>query len=347
MEPVSRRTFLVTGAAATAGAALLNSPVNVEAKTGKLKPPFPVIAVASGNGMEATKRAYEGILKGEDTLDAAIAGVNIVEDDPNDMSVGYGGLPNEHGIVELDSAVMHGPTHRAGSVSALQNIKNPSKVAKCVLEQTDHVMLVGKGALEFAKAMGFKEENLLTDSARLEWLKWKRTLSRKDDWLEPEEAASPISERPTGTIHLAAMNKMGELSCVTTTSGLAYKIPGRVGDSPIIGAGLYVDNEIGSCGSTGRGEANLQNLCSFLGVELMRNGMAPEEAGLEVLKRVASHTFEKHLLTKDGKPNFGLKFYLIAKDGRFAGVSMYGPCDFAVTDKAGSRKEPCAYLYKR
>jgi N4-(beta-N-acetylglucosaminyl)-L-asparaginase len=254
------------------------------------------------------------------------------------------------------------------------------------MERSDHVLLVGEGALRFAKAHGFKEENLLTEKARKIWLYWKETNSKRDDWLPsadgqidpdvakffklkikgkkltPEENSLEQQKRkaerkkmvrkpakftrPTGTIHCAVMNAAGDISCTTTTSGLAFKIPGRVGDSPIIGAGLYCDNEIGSCGSTGRGEANLQNLSSMLGVELMRGGASPKDAGMEVLKRIAKHT-EQRLLDDKGRPNFGLKFYLLNKRGDYAGVSMWGPAEFAVTDAKGTRLEKCAYLYKQ
>lgn len=364
----------VAGAAAiavgskTTTAAAVNSSGPV---AGKVK------VVSSANGLEATRKAYDLIIGGTDPADAVVAGVAIVEDDPNDTSVGYGGLPNERGVVELDAAVMHGPTHRAGAVASLQNIRHPAQVALKVLRRTDHVLLVGAGALDFAKSHGFPEENLLTELARKIWLRWKETLSDKDDWLpDPNEAENTVAEffrhnstlidvasatggsqtaanmspmrfrRPTGTIHCAGMTGSGDFACTTTTSGLAFKIPGRVGDSPIIGAGLYCDNEIGSCGSTGRGEANLQNLCSFAAVELMRNGASPEEAGMEVLRRVAKTT-EPRLRDKDGRPDFGLSFYLLAKDGRHAGVTMWGPEKFSVTDQDGTRHEDCKALYTR
>lgn len=344
----------------------------------------PLIAISSKNGLQATKIAYRELQKGADTLDAVVAGVAVVENDPNDTSVGLGGIPNEDGVVELDAAVMHGPTHKAGAVAALRNIKNPAQVARRVMQRTDHVLLVADGALRFAKAHGFQEENLLTEKARKIWLYWKETNTKRDDWLPPADgkidpdvaeffklsAAAPMTPdekseaakqqggskaarrgktkfvRPTGTIHCAALNAAGEVSCTTTTSGLAFKMAGRVGDSPIIGAGLYCDNEVGSCGSTGRGEANLQDLCSMLGVELMRNGAAPKDAGLEVLKRVVKHA-EKRLLDAQGRPDFGLKFYLLNKKGDYAGVSMWGPAEFSVTDAKGTRHEACAYLYKK
>lgn len=312
---------------------------------------FPVKVISSANGLRATERAYQLILDGADPLDAVIAGVNIVEDDPNDSTVGYGGLPNADGVVELDAAVMHGPTHKAGAVAALQRIKNPTQVAKLVMERSDHVLLVGDGALRFARAQGFAEEELLTEKSRKIWLYWKQWMSREDDWIPPppEDVDPAILERftrPTGTIHCAAMNADGDISCVTSTSGLAFKMPGRVGDSAVIGAGLYVDNAIGSCGSTGRGEANLQNLCSFAAVELMRHGMTPQEAGLEVLRRVAVNT-EPRLQKPDGRPDFNLKFYLIGKDGAHAAATMWGPATFAITDTDGTRLEECTPLYMK
>jgi len=326
------------------------------AKKTALKRESPVIAISSFNGLEATKKAYELLLKGADTLDACVEGVTLVENDPEDNTVGYGGIPNEEGEVELDAAVMHGPTHQAGAIAALKRIKNPTKVAQLVLKQTDHVLLVGKGASKFARAMGFKEEDLLTEKSRKIWLYWKQTHSSEDDWLPPpDKAIDPdVSKyfgisRPTGTVHLAAMNSKGEISCATSTSGLAFKLPGRVGDSPIIGAGLYVDNDVGSCGSTGRGEANLQNLSSFAAVELMRGGMSPLDVGLEVMRRVA-RTTPPRLRDAKGRPNFQLKLYLLAKDGRAASVSMWARADgtvsqFAITDKNGSRLEKSVPLY--
>lgn len=310
-----------------------------------------VKAVSSENGLGAVARAVERMQQGDDVLDAVVAGVNLVEDDPDDITVGYGGLPNEDGVVQLDSAVMHGPTHRAGAVAAIEGIKNPSKVAKLVMEQTDHVLLVGEGAARFARAQGFEQENLLTEKSRKIWLHWKQTHSTEDDWIAPpEEELDPevakFFGRPTGTIHCGGINAAGDLSCVTTTSGLFFKLPGRVGDSPIIGAGLYCDNEIGTCGSTGRGEANLKNLCSFAAVELMRGGASPEEAGMEVLRRVAAHT-EARLKDADGRPKFNLKFYLLAKDGRHAGVAMWGPGKFSVADSDGARHEAVRSLFTR
>lgn len=356
----SRRHFLTISGAAALGLPLAGRAAAAPDAPGPKSPPegrtdFAIKVVSSANGLEATRIAYQRIVAGADVLDAVIAGVNTVEDDPDDITVGLGGLPNEDGVVELDSAVMHGPTHRAGGVAALRNIKNPSKVARLVAEQTDHVLLVGEGALRFAKANGFEEVDLLTDKTRKIWLYWKQSLSEVDDWLTPPpDQLDPAvreffhlePERPTGTIHCAGIDPAGNVSCVTTTSGLFFKIPGRVGDSPIIGAGLYADNTVGTCGSTGRGEANLQNLCSFAAVELMRGGMNAEEAGLEVLRRVAATT-EPRLRDAEGRPDFSLKFYLIGPRGEHAGVTLWGPAQYSVTDAAGTRHEECTPLYTR
>jgi N4-(beta-N-acetylglucosaminyl)-L-asparaginase len=324
--------------------------VGGRAENGELSRP---VVISSANGLKATAKAMEMLGEGVDTLDAVVAGVNLVEQDPNDTSVGFGGLPNEEGVVELDASVMHGPTNGAGSVAALQGIKTPSKVAKLVMERTDHVLLVGKGALKFALAMGFEEENLLTEAARERWMKWKRNLNPKDDWIHPEERlpASLQSQtddevRTHGTINCNAVNAKGELSGVTTTSGLSFKLPGRVGDSPIIGAGLYVDNEVGACGSTGRGEANLKMCASFLVVEYMRQGLSPEEAGLRVLKRIAENTIEPYLLDEKGRPNFNLLFYAVNKQGDYAGVSMRSGRKFAVHDGSSNKLREAAYLYR-
>ena len=282
----SRRTFLqraaAVGAAALAGHSFL--PASLKASARAAGGP---LVIASGNGLAAVAKAMEIIQQGSDALDGVIAGVNINENDPNDVSVGYGGLPNEDGVVELDSAVMHGPNHMAGAVASLRNIKNPSKVARMVMERTDHVLLVGEGALRFARAHGFKEEDLLTDRSREAWLKWKENMSKEDAWLPAHgdsDSAKDIGDlfepymKYTGTIHCSAIDKQGNISCVTTTSGLAWKISGRVGDSPIIGAGLYCDNEVGAAGSTGRGEANLISCNSVMIVEWMRAGKSPEDA---------------------------------------------------------------------
>ena len=343
--------------------------------------PAPVIAIASKNGLEATRLACRQMHDGVDTLEAVVAGVGLVEDDPADTSVGYGGLPNENGVVELDAAVMHGPTHAAGAVAALQGVRHAARVALDVLRRSDHVLLAAEGARTFARAHGFPVEDLLTARARRIWLHWRETLSDRQDWLPPayedlhpdvieffkipDPATTPTRDsadeqadtaaagrfgpdyhRPTGTIHCAGRNAAGELSCTTSTSGLAFKRPGRVGDSPIPGAGLYVDNAIGSCGSTGRGEANLGDLGSFAVVELMRNGHSPQDAAIEILQRIMAHT-PTRLTDDQGRPTYNLTFYILTRDGGHAGVSLWGPTPYAVTDESGTRLEQCHALHQR
>ncbi|MBI4468619.1 MAG: N(4)-(beta-N-acetylglucosaminyl)-L-asparaginase [Acidobacteria bacterium] len=314
-------------------------------------------------GERATAKAYGLIKGGADTLDAVIAGVNLVEDDPDDVTVGLGGLPNEEGEVELDASVMHGPSRSAGAVAALKYIKNPSRVAKLVMERTDHILLVGEGALRFALSYGFKKEDLLTDFSRRVWLKWREERSERDAWgpgkirsvpedetAEDRRMSRILRELPTGTINCLAVNEKGELSGVTTTSGLAWKVPGRVGDSPLIGCGLFVDNEVGAAGSTGRGEENIRIAGGHTVVENMRHGLSPQEACLDALKRIVSRY--------GGRPDFQISFYAVNKAGQYASASIWSgfsdrtfgiwnPARFAVTDAKGSRIEDCAYLYRR
>lgn len=348
----SRRDFLQSAAAATALGTLAPTKAARAAAASTASGAAPVV-VSSANGLRATAKAAEMMAAGADTLDAVVAGVNIVESDPNDMTVGYGGLPNEDGVVELDSCLMHGPTCRAGAVAALRNIKTPSRVAKLVMERTDHVMIVGEGALRFARAHGFEEVNLLTDQARQAWLRWKESLSDQDDWLTPVEGLgqrhSSRAEIPFtyGTITCLGLNQQAELSGVTTTSGLSYKIPGRVGDSPIIGAGLYVDNAVGAAGSTGRGEAVIKICGTHTVIEAMRHGLSPEEACLQALQRIVDTTTEARLKREDGKPNFDVKFYALSKDGRHAGAAIWSGAQYSVFTNGQNRHEACAYLYKR
>ena len=339
---ISRRSFLQNST--VAGAATLLRP--------KIHSPAGPIAIASKNGLAAAERAVEEINAGTDALDAVIAGVNLVEEDPDDMTVGYGGLPNAEGVVELDSAVMHGPTGRAGAVASLQGVKYPSLVAKYVLERTDHVLLVAEGAQEFARMHGFPIENLLTDEARETWVRWRENLSNQDDYLPPHTPddrdlgeAIQRNHDHWGTIHCSAIDLKGNISSVTTTSGLAFKIPGRVGDSPIIGAGLYCDNEVGAAGSTGRGEANLENCCSFLIVERMRMGDSPEDACLYACERIARNTHLGRLQNETGEPAFNVSFYALNKAGEVAGARIRGPGQMAVADQDGARHIDMSYLF--
>ncbi|MBI4603263.1 MAG: N(4)-(beta-N-acetylglucosaminyl)-L-asparaginase [Planctomycetes bacterium] len=342
---VSRRAFL----AAAAGAGGLLPAGLAGAGGGEVKVPSRgvVAAVSSGNGLRATARAVELVRQGADTLDAAVAGVNIVEEDPEDASVGYGGLPNEEGVVELDACVMHGPTWSCGAVAALQKIKTPSSVARLVMTRTDHVLLVGEGALRFALAHGFEPVNLLTEKARKEWLRWKESRSPIDDWIEPREAEAKMRSRPTGTITCLVLDAKGDLSGVTSTSGLAFKLPGRVGDSPIIGAGLYVDNDAGAAGATGRGEAVITAGGSRIVVENMRRGMSAAEAVRDVLERIARQTLDPRLRDKEGRPSFDVSLYALKRNGEVASGSLWSGKRFAAHDGETNALRDCFHLFAR
>jgi N4-(beta-N-acetylglucosaminyl)-L-asparaginase len=345
MSFVSRRRFLGTGAAAAAGLSLgrVAHASTAEAGTHIAGATRPTV-VASENGLRGVARAHEMLTKGADPLDAVIAGVNIQELDPEDQSVGYGGLPNADGVVQLDASCMHGPTRRAGAVASLEGIATPSLVAKAVMDYTDHILLAGPGAKQFALQMGFKEQNLLTEKSRQDWLRWKARVSPNDNWLDhDDDVAIKFS---TGTINMNAVTSSGDIASVTTTSGLAWKIPGRVGDSPLIGAGQYCDNTVGAAGSTGRGEANIKVCGAFLTVEGMRRGLTPQKACLETLQRVVAMT-ERRLLDDRGHPRFDLTFYAVAKDGAYGSASIYSGKKFAVADAKGARVEECAFLFKR
>jgi len=363
---INRREFVISTTAAGIAAARSTGAAQAPAViSGSVKP----VVVASANGNQyknggaktGVEIAFEMIAQGKDVLDAVIAGVNLCELDPEDTSVGYGGLPNADGVVQLDASCMHGPKKRAGAVACLEGVRTPSLVAQRVLSDTDHHLLVGRDAQRFARNMGFKiEDDLNTERSRAAWLEWNR---RTDParYLDPakREAALRRVEREMmeegrvdpdhfyGTINCNGINAKGEICGVTTTSGLAWKIPGRVGDSPILGAGLYVDGDVGAAGSTGRGEANLYSLASFFIVEEMRRGRHPKDAGLEALRRVKANTIEKRLLNARGEPNFNLNFYMLNKKGDYAGVTMYpGPRGqrFAVCDEKGARFETCEPL---
>lgn len=341
------------------------------------------IRFTNGGSESAIERAFRGISSGEDVLDAIVAGVNIPELDPEERGIGYGGLPNADGVVQLDSCLMHGPKKWAGGVAGIEGVKTPSLIAKAVAELTDHHLIVGQGAQDFARALGFEiHDDLNTEESRALWLEWRRRVD-PSHWLNPEDRvrrgrfpeqngheANPDASHDTklqdfykasldaglsmvddnlipehsfwGTTSLEGLSADGDICGVTTTSGLSWKIPGRAGDSPILGAGQYVDNEVGACGSTGRGEANLYNCASFLIVELMRQGMSPKDAGMAALARVRDNTIESRLLNTRGLPNFDLRFFILNKQGDYAGVAMYGSSEstFAVCDENGAREEP-------
>jgi N4-(beta-N-acetylglucosaminyl)-L-asparaginase len=366
---MDRRAFLATSGAAGLAAALPAlgaDPAPTQAQAPALKRPGPKpVVVASANGNRFTNggpltcvaRAFALMTEGRDVLDALVEGVSIVELDPEDTSVGYGGLPNAEGVVQLDASCMHGPTRRAGAVACLEGVRTPAKVAKLVLENTDHHLLVGPGAQAFARQMGFTiEADLNTPRSRALWLDWKRRVDA-EHWLDPQKRSAAgfqaglamvregliDPEHYFGTINCNGVNAKGEVCGTTTTSGLAWKIPGRTGDSPILGAGLYVDGAVGAAGSTGRGEANLYGLSSFLLIELMRKGLSPKDAGMEALRRIQSNTVEKRLLNARGLPNFNVNFYILNARGEQAGVSLYGS-SYAVCDENGPRTLPTEAL---
>jgi len=367
---MNRRDFMATTAAA--GLAAAAAPIvgaAGEATDTRKAPEVRVqgsirpVVVASANGQtrlnggtrSCVETAFENMMAGEDVLDALVAGVEIVELDPEDTSVGYGGLPNADGVVQLDASVMHGPKKRAGAVACLEGVRTPAQVAKRVMDYTDHHLLVGRDAQTFARNMGFTiEADLNTERSRNAWLEWKRRTTPLH-YLDPNRreiamrdvmmsmvADGLVDENHIyGTINCNGVNAKGEVCGVTTTSGLAWKIPGRVGDSPILGAGLYVDGEVGAAGSTGRGEANIFSLASMLIVEEMRRGRHPKDAGLEACRRIQRNTIERRLLNDRGLPNFNVNFYILNARGDYAGVALYSTNGrFAVCDAKGGRLEP-------
>lgn len=367
-KKISRRDF-VTGSAAAGlslalpvpdAAAFAAPAVIVRAATPLIVASRNGHTVKNGGSETAVEKAFSMMTAGSDVLDAIVAGVNIVELDPLDDSVGYGGLPNAAGVVQLDSCVMHGPRKRAGGVACLEGVRTPSSVARDVMDQTDHHLLVGAGAQEFARQMGFTiEDDLNTPNSRRKWLEWKR---RTDPlhYLDPKarsEAEHQVrldmvadgildAAHMYGTINCEGMNAKGEICGVTSTSGLAWKLPGRVGDSPILGAGLYVDQEVGAAGSTGRGEANLYSLASFMIVENMRKGMHPKDAMVEVCQRIQRNTVEKRLLNSRGLPNFGMDFYGFDARGRHAGVSFYSGATYVICTSNGPEILPMEAVFE-
>ncbi len=352
MARMRRRGFLLRSSAILGSGCLVAPNTHAALAPTILRKSVAPIVVASANGHPAcVAKAFAEIIAGKAVVDAVVAGVSLVEDDPTDHSVGLGGLPNEDGEVELDASVMDGPSGLAGAVAAIRRIKNPSRVALAVLRYTDHVLLVGQGANAFARAHGFAEQDILTPEAREIWLHWKSTLSETDDWLPKEGKDVPANVKQffgiTGTINCCGVDAKGDIGGVTTTSGLAFKLAGRVGDSPLIGAGLFVDNAVGAAGSTGRGEANIVTAGSHTVVEFMRAGKHPKDACLAACRRIAESTRAPRLLRKDGRPDFNVNFYAVDKRGRHGGAALYEGGEFAVCDAKGPRKESLAGLFAK
>jgi N4-(beta-N-acetylglucosaminyl)-L-asparaginase len=383
---LTRRDFLATTAAASASLGLdLQAQDKAAASPGP--PPKKPVIISAAIGYNYLDRGYAVLTSGGDTLDAVMQVITGPEDDPNEDSVGLGGLPNEDCVVQLDACCMHGPTRMAGSVAAVEEIKNVSLLSKAVMEHTGHVMLVGEGAQKFGFKMGFPRENLLTERSRKTWQLWRETMSNDDWWgpglaspkfkfpdtagnmsrvqekqiqdmeelaarigIEPEfrmAAIERVLRPPTGTIHCSAVNEKGEMSGATTTSGLAWKISGRAGDSPIIGAGCFTDQDVGSAGATGNGEENIKVAGAHTIVENMRHGMSPQEAGMDALKRIV-RDFDSN---KEKLQYVDMSYYILGKDGAYAGVCMWsGPAEhprrFAVHDGEGKRYENAVALFQ-
>jgi len=385
----TRRDFIATTAVAGASLALdVPAPAQGDQKPGPVgEPPKAPVMISAANGYAYLDRGYAVLTNGGDTLDAVMQVITGPEDDPNDDSVGLGGLPNEDCVVQLDACCMHGPSRMAGAVAGVEEIKNVSLLAKTVMEHTGHVMLVGEGAQKFGFKMGFPRENLLTERSRKTWQLWRETMS-SDDWWGPglaspkfkfPDTAGNISELyeermrhmeklaekigiapefrlaaiervlnpPTGTIHCSSINTKGEMSGATTTSGLAWKISGRAGDSPIIGAGSYTDQEVGSAGATGNGEENIKVCGAHTIVENMRHGMSPQDAGMDALKRIVrNYNGDMQKLAY-----VDMSYYVLRKDGAYAGVCMWSgaagkPRRFAVHDDKGNRYENSVALFQ-
>jgi N4-(beta-N-acetylglucosaminyl)-L-asparaginase len=383
----SRRDFIATTTVGSASLALdLQGQNKTQTAPLPANPPKKPVMISAHNGFNYLDRGYAVLTSGGDTLDAVMEVIRGPEDDPNDDSVGLGGLPNEDCVVQLDACCMHGPTRMAGSVAAVEEIKNVSLLSKAVMEHTGHVMLVGAGAQRFGFDMGFPRENLLTERSRKVWLLWKETMSDKDWWgpglaspkyklpdqhgdqselydeflrkmeeraaklgIEPEFRAAAVQrvlQPPTGTINCSAVNEKGEISGATTTSGLAWKISGRAGDSPIIGAGCYVDQDVGAAGATGNGEENIKVCGAHTIVENMRRGMSPQEAGMDALKRIVRN-FNNDMAKMQ---YVDMSYYILRKDGAYAGVCMWsGPPDhprtFSVHDGT-KRNEVAVALFQ-
>ena len=353
---VSRRDFLASTLAGSVSLGISQQSSGSRKDESKHAAKLPII-ICAGNGYNYLDQAYALLAGGADTLTAALKVVQGPEDDPNDESVGLGGHPNEECVVELDACCMHGPTRTAGSVGGVRNIKNVSLLANTVRLHTGHVMLVGEGAERFAVAQGFQRENLLTDRSRKEWLLWKETHSdwwgpgiassdwrnrfraptRAETWelrirrmeeiaanvgIPPElrmDAIRSVVFPPTGTIHCSVLNEKGEMSGCTTTAGLAWKIPGRVGDSAIIGAGCYTDQDVGSAGATGSGEENIKVAGAHTIIENMRHGMSPFDAAMDALNRlVRNYNGDKERLQF-----MDMTYFALRKDGTYAAVSLW------------------------
>lgn len=330
----NRRNFLKKTALATAGLALTSFKNTTETAENKIElntVQKPLVLSTWRFGIEANAAAWEILSKNGRALDAVEAGVKIPEGDPNERSVGYGGRPDRDGKVTLDACIMD-EFSNIGSVACLEHIKHPISVARAVMEKTPHVMLVGKGALQFALSQGFKKENLLVEESEKEWKEWLKTSQYK-----------PIANIENhDTIGMIALDANGNLSGACTTSGMAFKMHGRVGDSPIIGAGLYVDNEIGAATATGHGEEVIRITGCHLVVELMRQGLSPQKACEEAVMRIVKLTQNRGKELKD----IQVGFIALNKKGEYGSYCIQGGFNYAVYDATGNKLIDANYFLK-
>ncbi len=291
----------------------------------------PIVLSTWNFGLKANEEAWTILGKGGKALDAVEKGVRLVESDPKERSVGYGGRPDRDGRVTLDACIMD-ENYNIGSVACLEHIKNPISVARAVMEKTPHVMLVGDGALQFALSQGFRKENLLTPESEKEWKEWLKTSQYK-----------PVANIENhDTIGMIALDTQGNLSGACTTSGMAFKMHGRVGDSPIIGAGLFVDNEVGAATATGHGEEVIRTVGTHLVVELMRQGRTPQEACKEAVERIVKINQRRNKNLKD----IQVGFIAINKKGEYGAYCIQDGFNFAVYDQKGNRLETPEFALK-
>ncbi len=340
-DRVSRRSFLGAAGAVAAGAALAPGQLVAAPLVMRRTRSRPCV-IASNNAVRGVAKAFDLVSKGADTLDAGVEGVKIQELDPNDQSVGYGGLPNAEGVVQIDASCMHGPSRRAGAVGALEGIKTASEIVRLIMKYTNHIMLVGKDAQRFAVSYGYQVEDMLTPQSREAWLRWRANLSPNDNYVDVP-SNDKLLMYTTGTNPMMVLDAKGDMSSIVTTAGLAWKVPGRVGDSGIVGAGQYTDNDVGAAGSTGLGECNMMACGGMLTVEFMRQGMHPKDACLATLKRVMT-VIGSHWIGANGRPNFQLQYYALNKAGEYGAAAMTSS-PFAVCDERGARSEQCAVLF--
>jgi N4-(beta-N-acetylglucosaminyl)-L-asparaginase len=328
----NRRNFIKTAAIGSVAIALnsfKSKEDDVEFDDAKINKP---IVISTWNfGVQANGAAWEILKNNGRALDAVEAGVKIPEGDPNERSVGYGGRPDRDGRVTLDSCIMD-EFSNIGSVACLEHIKHPISVARAVMEKTPHVMLVGDGALQFALSQGFKKENLLVEDSEKEW----------KEWLKTSEYLPKANIENHDTIGMIALDSHGNLSGACTTSGMAFKMHGRVGDSPIIGAGLYVDNEIGAATATGHGEEVIRITGCHLVVELMRQGKSPQKACEEAVDRIVKLTKDRGKELKD----IQVGFIALNKKGQYGSYCIQSGFNYAVNDNSGNKLIDAAYYLK-